>query len=96
MYYGKQLYSDGQISYISSSAPLPYSDNLIQLSEAEFNTIWETEIKPKKIAKSKNASSRRRREQLEDLYQEEITEPNQVIMIKEKDLDDNKDEEEER
>ena len=83
LYYGKQIYDDGQVSYISSSQPLPYSNVLIQLSQEEFNIAWEKIKRDEKLKEQAEKAA-----ELEEIYKPELTEPEQIIMIKEKDLED--------
>ena len=75
MYYGKQIHANQKVTYISSSALLPYSKSLIEISEQEFNIAMQQE----EIRKQKEEEQKR-------LKEYDIVEPNQEIVINEKDL----------
>ena len=75
MYYGKQIHTNQKITYISSSALLPYSENLIEITAQEFNVAMQQE----EIRKQKE-------EELERFKKYDIVEPNQEITVNEKNL----------
>ena len=63
LYYGRLIKDEDNLSVISSTSPLPYSDELIQISEQEFS-ILQKQIEAIQLTKKQERIKAKKEEKL--------------------------------
>lgn len=94
LYYGRLIKDEDNLSVISSTSPLPYSDELIQISEQEFS-ILQKQIEAIQLTKKQERIKAKKEEKLRLIEEQqqkelealkvELVERNQIITIEEED-----------
>lgn len=94
LYYGRLIKDENNLSVISSTSPLPYSDELIQISEQEFS-ILQKQIEAIQLTKKQERIKMKKEEKLRLIEEQqqkelealkvELVERNQIITVEEED-----------
>lgn len=94
LYYGRLIKDEDNLSVISSTSPLPYSDELIQISEQEFS-ILQKQIEAIQLTKKQERIKMKKEEKLRLIEEQqqkelealkvELVERNQIITVEEED-----------